>query len=64
MVPTNIEPFCSLDIWVRLHSIFLHTLIWKWKNLKKKKTSYPTLFILEPQLGHAISLWSFPQPIQ
>jgi hypothetical protein len=26
--------------------------------------SYPTLFILEPQLGHAISLCSFPQFIQ
>jgi hypothetical protein len=25
---------------------------------------YPTLFILEPQLGHAISLCSFPQLMQ
>jgi hypothetical protein len=26
--------------------------------------NYPTLFILEPQLGHAVSLCSFPQLIQ
>ena len=38
MVPTNIEPFNLLGIWVRLFSIFLYALIWEWKNLKKKKS--------------------------